>query len=145
MKLTTTTAALALLAVSAPAAAQYGPQAGQPQTAVQPAPGDATAKTTEGKKIKLSKNAQKAVIDRRLSGQGAFLRLGVHKEAAARPHPPRPYLGHCVRIRHPARTRARGKSRERAAARAIVEPNQQVQNAFRPPLPSRLDIVPLEV
>jgi tetratricopeptide (TPR) repeat protein len=63
MKLTTTTAALALLAVSAPAAAQYGPQPGQPQTAVEPAPGNATAKTTEGKKIKLSKDAQKAVID----------------------------------------------------------------------------------
>ena len=63
MKLMTTTAALVLLAVSAPAAAQYGPQAGQPQTAARPAQGDASAKTTEGKKIKLSKNAQKAIIE----------------------------------------------------------------------------------
>ena len=64
MKLMTTTAALAFLAISAPAAAQYGPQPGQPQTVNEPAPkGQATAKTTEGKQIKLSGKAQKAVID----------------------------------------------------------------------------------
>ena len=65
MKLMITTAALALLAVPASAAAQYAPQPGQPQTVRQPepAPGQATAQTTEGKKIKLSGKAQKAIIE----------------------------------------------------------------------------------
>lgn len=83
MKLMITTAALALLAVSAPAAAQYGPQPGQPQTAVQPAQGDATAKTTEGKKIKLSRNAQKAIIDLQKAVNGNDLASVPAKVAAA--------------------------------------------------------------
>lgn len=64
MKLMTTTAVFALLAVSAPAAAQYGPQAGQPQTATEKAPqGQASAKTKDGKQIKLSGKAQKAIVE----------------------------------------------------------------------------------
>ena len=68
MKLMITTAALALLAVPAFAGAQvygqYGTNGPQAQGPTQPTKqGEATAKTTEGKKIKLSGKAQKAVID----------------------------------------------------------------------------------
>jgi tetratricopeptide (TPR) repeat protein len=67
MKLMISTAALALLAVSVPAAAQYGqysqgaPQTPRPQSQQQPE--QATAQTNNGKPIKLSSKAQKAVVD----------------------------------------------------------------------------------
>jgi tetratricopeptide (TPR) repeat protein len=68
MKFMISTAAIALIAISAPAAAQYmpGAEGAAPtpqvkQTGQQPA--DATAKNNAGKPIKLSSKAQKAVID----------------------------------------------------------------------------------
>lgn len=60
MKLMITTAAFASLAVSAPAAAQYGPQAPQPQTNAQPAQQPAAQAQ---KQIKISNNARKAIAD----------------------------------------------------------------------------------
>ena len=64
MKLMITTAALALLAASAPAVAQYRSQDNQAQAATgKPAQGQATAQTTEGKTLKLSGKAQKAIIE----------------------------------------------------------------------------------
>ena len=68
MKLMITTAALALLAVPASAGAQvygqYGNNGPQAQGPTHPSTtAQATAKTTEGKKIKLSGKAQKAIVD----------------------------------------------------------------------------------
>jgi tetratricopeptide (TPR) repeat protein len=68
MKLMITTAALALLAVPASAGAQvygqYGTNGPQAQGPTHPSTQtEATAKTTEGKQIKLSGKAQKAIID----------------------------------------------------------------------------------
>jgi tetratricopeptide (TPR) repeat protein len=68
MKLMITTAALALLAVPASAGAQvygqYGTNGPQAQGPTQPSTQrQATATTTEGKKIKLSGKAQKAIVD----------------------------------------------------------------------------------
>jgi len=69
MKLMITTAALALLAVPASAGAQvygqYGTNGPQAQGPIQPSNSQqqATAKTTDGKKIKLSGKAQKAIVD----------------------------------------------------------------------------------
>ena len=72
MKLMITTAALALLAVPASAGAQmygqYGTNGPQAQGPTQPSTSQqqqqqATAKTSDGKKIKLSGKAQKAIVD----------------------------------------------------------------------------------
>jgi tetratricopeptide (TPR) repeat protein len=62
MKLMITTAAIALAAVSAPAAAQYGPQAKPPETAA-PAGEQAQAATPAQKSIKPSSRALKAIVD----------------------------------------------------------------------------------
>jgi tetratricopeptide (TPR) repeat protein len=64
MKLMITTAAIALAAISAPAAAQYGPQARPPETAApagEQAPAQAAASAQ--KPIKVSSKAAKAIVD----------------------------------------------------------------------------------
>src|SRR5690348_15646534 len=63
MKLMITTAAMALAAVSVPAAAQYGPQATPQPSAQAPQASAAQAQAPAQKPIKLSSKAQKAIVD----------------------------------------------------------------------------------
>lgn len=64
MKLMITTAAMAFAAVSAPATAQYGPQATPPGPGAQaPQTSSADAQPSTQKPIKLSSKAQKAIVD----------------------------------------------------------------------------------
>lgn len=63
------TTALAIAAMAAPAAAQYGPTAPPPSTATQSAAPAAGAAATPEKKIVLSKEASKAIIDLQKSVQ----------------------------------------------------------------------------
>ena len=83
MKLMITTAAIALAAISVPAAAQYGPQARPPETAAPAQQAPAQANATAQKPVKVSGKAAKAIIDLQTAvNKGDYTNLAAKVAAA---------------------------------------------------------------